>query len=68
MIHNVSAENRIATIQSVATYARKKLNVSNNRDLMYILENSGIYILEKIWEQQLMLTALVQKMVDYILF
>lgn len=33
--------------QSVATYARKKLSVSNNRDLMYILENSGIYILEK---------------------
>lgn len=47
MIHNVSAQDRNVTIQSVATYARKKLRVYNNRDLMYILENSGIYILEK---------------------
>lgn len=46
-IHKASPVDRVATIEQVAAYARKQLRVSNNRDLMYILENSGIYILEK---------------------
>lgn len=46
-IHKASPADRIAAIQQIAIYARKKLRISNNRDLMYILENSGIYVLEK---------------------
>lgn len=46
-IHKASPTDRIAAIQQIAIYARKKLRISNNRDLMYILENSGIYVLEK---------------------
>lgn len=46
-IHKASPADRIVAIQQIAIYARKKLRISNNRDLMYILENSGIYVLEK---------------------
>lgn len=34
-------------IEQIATYARERLTVNHNRELMYKLEMSGVYILEK---------------------
>lgn len=34
-------------IKVIATFARRKLALNDNKNLMYILERSGIYILEK---------------------
>lgn len=38
---------RKETIKKVAEFARNKLSLKDNKDLMYTLENSGIYIVEK---------------------
>lgn len=47
LILNNSNQSRSALIQQVAAYARAELGLQHNRDLMYVLEKSGIYILEK---------------------
>lgn len=39
--------NRKELIKRVAETVRKKMNLDQNKDLMYILEKSGIYIVEK---------------------
>ncbi|MGJ1007262.1 MULTISPECIES: spr1629 family repressor/antitoxin [Enterococcus] len=38
---------RNEVIKKVAEFARSKLSLEDNKDLMYTLENSGIYIVEK---------------------
>lgn len=38
---------RKETIKKIAEFSRTKLSLKDNKDLMYTLENSGIYIVEK---------------------
>lgn len=48
-LYNLPLEtnNRILQLETIAENARKKLNVQSNSELLYKLELSGIYILEK---------------------
>ncbi|WP_268920926.1 spr1629 family repressor/antitoxin [Secundilactobacillus yichangensis] len=46
-IQKNSEISRSQLIETVAKGSRKILKVTNNRDLMYLLERSGIYIVEK---------------------
>ena len=48
-LYNMSMEtsDRLLQLENIAENARKKLNVQSNSELLYKLELSGIYILEK---------------------
>lgn len=38
---------RMSSMENLASEVRKKLNIKNNKKMMYILEQYGVYILEK---------------------
>ncbi|HAC1156999.1 TPA_asm: ImmA/IrrE family metallo-endopeptidase, partial [Listeria monocytogenes] len=48
-LYNMSTEtnNRLLQLENIAENARKKLDIQSNSELLYKLELSGIYILEK---------------------
>lgn len=44
---NESRLDRKEIIKQIAEFSRAKLGLKNNKDLMYVLESSGVYIVEK---------------------